>query len=291
MGVTHKVGTDEVREKAALYALGALSQLEARGFEVHLREGCEVCQSELLEFEEVVGVLGLDAPEASPPAELRSRLLSRIASEPQEAPTTRLAPEPSHREQAPARAQARQSGRVPSGGGESGGRWFPWAIAACLAILALVSLLAWRRADEQIGSIIAESARDRALAKEEKDRAEEETQINKLLEIPGSVKVDLTGLSGHPAARGVVYWDKQNNRWIVDADLPPAPPGKEYQLWFLAPSPVSAGLIKTDSIGHGFSVVGIPSGLGQIGAAAITLEPEGGSQKPTQPIYALGKTS
>jgi anti-sigma-K factor RskA len=285
MGVTHKVGTDEVRENAALYALGALSQLEARGFEVHLREGCEVCESELLQFEEVVGVLGLDAPEVGPPAALRSRLLSRIAGEPQEAPITRLTHSPSPRAQAP------QPERAPYQSSCSGGRWLPWAIAACLAIFALVSLLAWRRADQQIGSILAESSRDRALAKQERDRAEEQAEINKVLETPGSVKVDLIGLSGHPAARGVVYWDKQNNRWIVDADLPPALPGKEYQLWFLAPAPVSAGLIETDAGGHGFSIVGIPSGLGQIDAAAVTLEPEGGSQKPTMPIFALGKTS
>ena len=38
----HDRATEETRETAALYALGALSQHEARAFEIHLAEGCDV---------------------------------------------------------------------------------------------------------------------------------------------------------------------------------------------------------------------------------------------------------
>src|SRR5215831_1807933 len=78
----HKLATDEIREKAALYALGALSQIEARAFENHLDDGCQVCRAELAEFDGVVGVLGLAAPLANPPAELRNRLMANITKEP-----------------------------------------------------------------------------------------------------------------------------------------------------------------------------------------------------------------
>jgi anti-sigma-K factor RskA len=87
-----------------------------------------------------------------------------------------------------------------------------------------------------------------------------------------------------------VYWDVQGNRWVVTADLPPAPEGKVYQLWFVTPNEkISAGLITPDKSGHGFIIVPFPSSITELAAAAITLEPQGGSQQPTMPIYALGK--
>ena len=79
---------------------------------------------------------------------------------------------------------------------------------------------------------------------------------------------------------------------MVTADLPPAPEGKVYQVWFVTPTAkISAGLISPNNTGHGFTVVQFPSNIGMLVAAAITLEPEGGSQQPTMPIYALGKVS
>lgn len=70
----------EICGSAALYALGALEGEEARAFEAHLEEGCDACQSELREFDSVVGSLGLAAPEAEPPPAARERLLERLAA-------------------------------------------------------------------------------------------------------------------------------------------------------------------------------------------------------------------
>src|SRR4051812_46070033 len=63
---------------AALYALGALEAEEARAFEAHLSEGCDACGAELRDFQSIVGSLGLAAPEAEPPANVRGQLLERI---------------------------------------------------------------------------------------------------------------------------------------------------------------------------------------------------------------------
>ncbi|HEY7546108.1 MAG TPA: anti-sigma factor, partial [Blastocatellia bacterium] len=66
---------------------------------------------------------------------------------------------------------------------------------------------------------------------------------------------------------------------------------KVYQLWFVTPeAKISAGLIKTDNEGRGAIQVEVPRNINRLAAAAITLEPEGGSQQPTMPIYALGST-
>src|SRR5215469_13701255 len=130
----HRLATDQIREQAALYALGAMSQIEARAFENHLAEGCEICRSEVAGFDGVVGVLGLGAPPASPPGQLRDLLMARIAKEPRNV---------SRREVRGTGAGQPVAARVyrPS-------RWtvvLPWAVAACIGIFALSSTLILQR--------------------------------------------------------------------------------------------------------------------------------------------------
>lgn len=74
---------DQIREQLALYALGALSQHEARAVDRHLGEGCEVCQAELEPFESVVAALGFAGPLESPPPSVREQLVSRLSEESQ----------------------------------------------------------------------------------------------------------------------------------------------------------------------------------------------------------------
>jgi hypothetical protein len=41
----HERATEELRELAAFYALGSLTQHEAHSFEIHVQEGCPVCEA------------------------------------------------------------------------------------------------------------------------------------------------------------------------------------------------------------------------------------------------------
>ena len=77
----HSLSHEEMTQRASLYVLGALSLSEARAFEEHLAEGCELCASELQSFEEVALQLALSAPEAEPSAAVRERLLSLVSEE------------------------------------------------------------------------------------------------------------------------------------------------------------------------------------------------------------------
>jgi anti-sigma factor ChrR (cupin superfamily) len=75
-GTEHESGP----ERAALYALGALSQHEARAFEEHLSDGCTSCAADLRDFERVVEGLAFGAPPAAPPTGARERLLARVSA-------------------------------------------------------------------------------------------------------------------------------------------------------------------------------------------------------------------
>ena len=77
----HTVLEDEFGELAAMYALGALGYDEARSFEEHLAEGCELCAAELKEFDAVVPYLALAAPEATPAPAVREKLIARVSEE------------------------------------------------------------------------------------------------------------------------------------------------------------------------------------------------------------------
>lgn len=75
----HTTIDEEATGQAALYALGALDEDEARAFEEHLAAGCEACAAELREFQCVAADLALAAPPAEPPTQVRSRLLTLVA--------------------------------------------------------------------------------------------------------------------------------------------------------------------------------------------------------------------
>jgi anti-sigma factor ChrR (cupin superfamily) len=79
----HPVAPDELIEVAASYALGALSQQEARAFENHLAEGCEACRGELVSFEATLTALAYAEETEAPPAKVRDELLARFKNEAQ----------------------------------------------------------------------------------------------------------------------------------------------------------------------------------------------------------------
>lgn len=74
----HRVATDEIRDLAAAYSLGALEPAEADAFEDHLAEGCHICRAEFEGFGATVSALALNAAEQEPPPETRSKLLSML---------------------------------------------------------------------------------------------------------------------------------------------------------------------------------------------------------------------
>jgi anti-sigma-K factor RskA len=315
----HDCITRDSQETAALYALGALSQHEARAFEFHLHEGCPACDVELKQFEQVAGLLGSTAKPVAPPAYLRELLAVRIQREtpPLPSPSTmassittsspaktsstaipvssasvipfrepKLASGPSA-ETAP-RVQLPLAGHRPSSVA-----WLPWAVAAALLIAFLFTLSALRTDHRSLQAAMdQDKAELREQLAKETAKSTELAEINSVLSSPEVQTIELAGQEPAPDSSARVYWDVQRARWVVTADLPPAPEGKVYQLWFVTPdAKISAGLINPDKNGHGFAVVQFPSSATQLAAAAITLEPEGGSEQPTMPIYALGTPS
>lgn len=289
----HDSITEEGQELAALYALGALTQHEARAFESHLHEGCDACKTETEKFESLVGTIGFSTQIAPPPAYLRDVLTARIEKEKQE-PASKVSqaasiiafPEKTKSTLQPP-AQSRST---------HGFRLLPWAVAATFLIALAYTFVSWQTERRNLQASLNETRNEvsdlKSKLNHESLRATEFALINSVLELPQRSTIKLAGQEVAPSSLADVYWDVSGKRWVVIADLPPAPAGKVYQLWFVTPdAKVNAGLIEPDEKGHGFTVVNIPPNVTDVIAAAITLEPKGGSEQPTMPIYALGKVS
>jgi hypothetical protein len=107
-----------------------------------------------------------------------------------------------------------------------------------------------------------------------------------LMAAPGMLKVTMPGIAGKEGNLATVYWDTRNkNVYLIASKLPPAPAGKQYQLWALVDGkPIDAGMLNNcDALCQLKPVQ-------QAQAFAITLEKAGGSAVPdlTQ-LYVMGK--
>ena len=281
----HESITKESQEAAALYALGALSQHEARAFDIHLRDGCPICDLELKQFDEVVGLLGTSVEPETPSSYVRDLLAVRIQREVSETqtPARTVIPFPGQAvvTQAPVKASTTSSLS-----------WLPWAVAAAFLVAFVFSFAAWRTTRGTLQAELDQTKGSAAAALSEnaelKEQLAETVQINSVLSSPSSRVLQLAGPEPAPGLSATVYWDVLGSRWVVSANLPPPPEGKVYQLWFVtADSKISAGLIRPDRLGHGFATLTFPTDIGPLAATAITLEPEGGSEQPTTPILLI----
>ena len=261
-------------EHAAPYALGALDESERASFEEHLAS-CDVCAAEVREFRDVAGLIAMAAPSVSPPATLRDRIVADargvrpISSAATAADQGVRALEPPGRPVAALPAR-RQWSTV-----------LPWLAAAAAVIVAIY--LGQRARSEREARATAEQALASArltLDSTGSALARRDSLIQ-LLVSPDVQAVTVSGSGPAPSAK--YFLDRRAGRVIIAASaLPPAAPGRTYQLWGIETGkpPVSLGTFNTDSSGRALASVAVPAGL-RIGVTAVTDEPSGGSPQPT----------
>jgi anti-sigma-K factor RskA len=294
---------EDIQSDLPLYALGSLDAEERQAIERHLADGCDSCTLELRTWREVVGLVPLELPARGAP-DLKAELLERVRSE---APRRPVAVAPTA--PAPSKVARRRIG---------------WAVpfaAAALALLAIATYreIGWRaeraRLDgerqAQLQSIASlqrdlEAARGdmtkvtAALAQRENDvnalraalaKAEESLAI---VQRPGLNLVALKETKDAPPAAGHILLSAPTGKALFYAfDLPKAPPGKAYELWWITEKegPVPAGLFNPDERGLGRVETTVPTGAGAIQAAAVTVEDAAGVPKPQGPMVLIGQVS
>lgn len=257
------------------YVLGELSASEAREVEDMAARYPEVRQELNLIEQTLEGVV--TAAAIPPRPALKTAVLDKIVS----APETRERSVRPLQEQKPTTAQKQQPLR--------------WLVAASIT-LALISTLAavlfwnrWQDSEERLASMVAQNTVLVQHVSSLDMRVESMQQSLAVLTDPSFTPVPMKGLAPAPDAQAVVFWNPSSAEVYLNAgSLPPAPTGKQYQLWAIVDGePVDAGIFDVSG-----EVLKRMKEIEDASAFAVTLEPAGGSASPTlEQMYVVGETS
>ena len=239
--------SSHVKDLLPAYALDCLDDEESILVSEHLVT-CEQCQTELQSFQTVVDQLGFVAPEATPSADLKDRIMSHLQSE---TPPTPAKEKKSH---------------VPwwQGLGIMLRRTAPaWGLVCFLLAvgLGMSSWNLWQQLHPQPDGDMGEH-----------DHVEEMFEV---------VKLGCTQEAPDAAGHLMIGKDGQYALLVV-VGLPAPEPGYMYQLWAVRDGQrESGGMFTVTSYGYGSMTISIPQTLVGYSQFDVTIEPSEGSPQPT----------
>ncbi|MFC5176427.1 anti-sigma factor [Nocardioides taihuensis] len=229
------------------YAVDALDELERARFEQHLA-GCTDCRAEVDSLREATALLA-EITATEPSARLRDRVLADIAT---------VRPLPPEAPPVTATATTAAPRRA---------RFRPAALVAAAAAVVVVAAGAavWEPWQDETSQAPVLSAVDRVLQAQDAERY--------VQRFPDGSKA-------------VLVRSKSLNQAVLEtSDMAPPPEGKVYELWLdhEGVGMVPAGLMPVDPD----AVVVLEGDPATATGAGITVEPAGGSEKPTGETVAL----
>ena len=290
-GLTGNGSAENPADLAGAYALHALSAEEAATYERYL-EHSEPARIEAAELGDTAVALSLAAPPVQPSSGLKASLMAQLASTPQLAPlgdtvrpqgatdTTDVPPAvaPVAAASAPAPAPAATAGAEARGGSaaeRAERRWFQRPAGYLVAAAAAVALFV---GGTFAGQAIYGNPGDQFAQQQAAGLAE----INAA---PDSQRASTETVAGEKAT--LVWSGELGLSAIIVDDLPALGDDQDYQLWYIGDAgPTPAGTFDSTGSGTVFRVLDGTMSAGD--AVGVTVEPTGGSDKPTSdPIVAI----
>lgn len=262
-------GHPQYAEALALYAMGALDNAQDLAeLETHLGT-CGECRRELEALRADAALLAFSAVGPTPPDRVRQQLLKAIAAEP--------------------RMERRQ--QKPFVVGRMRSRWLSFAPVAVMLTLVAFSMLLWLDLRSKTRDLRI-ARRQIAQVQEELNKANidllEARKISDVLHAPDAWPVSLVPVMtpAQPQMK-VIYSRKKGALFLLANNTHPLPQDKIYELWLLpadGSAPMACGWFKPDNQGNGMMYHELQSVDISAKGFAVTIEPEGGSDKPTPPI-------
>lgn len=252
---------DELREHYELFAMDLLEDgVARRELEAHLARRCVNCTRGVREANDSFSLMALAAPQVTPPAELRARILAAAGA----APAAKVVPLAPPRAKKPVWQTA-----------------LPWAIAAGL----LVGLGYYRQAEQQRTEELVDVRV--ALRQMENGRKLEQAELERLRPLAdflrqAETRVVTFGETEKQPPRGRVLVNPARGVLLMATNLPALPAGRTFQMWLIPKggTPKPAGLFQaTDG-----SALHLQTGVlnaGDATAVAVSIEPSEGSTAPT----------
>jgi anti-sigma-K factor RskA len=234
----------EIHTLAGAYALDALTEIERAAFARHVAE-CSSCAIEVAELNETASRLSAPLWE-TPPARLRESVLAEVGRTHQALP--------GRVERAPADGVVR--------------RWRRWTAAAVAAGVVAIGGVAtvWTVEQTRIDDLRQQAASGQA----------DQNRLNAILAV-GDARIRTSSVG--PAGRmTVVVSPSLGDGVVLMSNLPPLPAGRTYQAWLIAGREATSVGVMPEGAQSGSAT------LAQIGSAdtvGVTVEPAGGSKRPT----------
>jgi anti-sigma-K factor RskA len=272
---------DELHLLAGAYALDALQPQEKSEFEAYLLTS-EEARAEVASLTDTAVMLGMSAPVETPPASLKASLMAQIAVTPQlaaePAAVTETAPEASvtdirslasETRPAPATSKGQATSKAEA---KASARWFTRPATYLIAAAAAVAIFFG-------GSVITANVN-------QDQQASTSSSFVQLAAAKDVQKSEATVIGGGKAT--VMWSDDLGRAALVVKKLPALATGKTYQLWYIGDSG-SARSAGTFGAANDGSTVEMLTGTMTAGdTIGLTVEPSGGSKKPTTvPIIAI----
>ena len=261
---------EQAEEFLPAHALDALEGEDAAELEEHL-EGCPACRLALEGHRRVVLHLPETVPQVDPPADLKGRLMARIDS---------------------LEAAAKAGTTKPWGVRDIARRWFglpePGRVQVFIGSLAVVSLflIGWTI----FQTLEVNNLRDDNVQLASEIRAQWDTLAFATNE--GVETVRLVGTEVAPMTKGSVLVNpKENKAILMVTGLTPPSKGMVYQLWLWKhdTSPSSLGTFGNVRNGYVMWRFQSPISLVTNRVWGVTMEPSGGSEKPTGELVMGGE--
>ena len=252
-----RLGGGDPHTLAGAYAMDAVPEPDRSRFERHLAS-CDSCRQEIRGLREATAALAA-ATAVHPPAELRDAVL-RTAGQTRQLPPA-VAPAPAA--WASARDRRRPRGRP---------RLVAVVAVALAGALAVMALVAGVVTYGMHGRLDQAQRRDHTVA------AVLSASDAKMMSAPVSTGGTATVVMSH-RERALVF---------TAADLHELPAGETYELWLIGPAGTrSAGMVDASTHGRMAGPM-VVSGLAAGDSVGMTVEPAGGSPRPTsRPVLLI----
>jgi len=254
---------DDYKEMLPARALSTLAADDRAALNEHLLV-CAECRWELETWEATAATLSLSTTPMEPSPNVRERILEQVREE-----------------RRPATAEDAGARVVPF---RSQSRTMSYGLVAagviCSILVGWIALMA-----RQNRAARAEIARLNQEIQSTDARLAHQREIVAMLTSRGTTITTLAGTSTMPGAEAMLAYEPKGVAMLIAKNLPAAPVGKAYQLWFIVDNkPLPGHTFNTDASGDGTMQDSVPVGITNKAIFAVTMEESGGASSPTGPI-------
>lgn len=252
------------------YALGILEGDERAEIEAHLARACPRCTLGVAKARSLVAQLAHVAPDAQPPAALRSKIMDAVRSSAEPARAVTSFQKPAHEDPAANRAV------------------FPawaWIAAAALALMTGYTIRQMGNQSTQLAELRKQMRLATLQNQSLQNQLEKDRMVASVMLSPDSIPLKLMPKDKNmPMVHA--YLHPHMGVAITADSMPSMSSARTLQLWAVPKTgkPMSVAIFNPDSAGQIAMVAPVNMPMNEIAALAVTDEPAGGSPQPTSAI-------